>query len=125
MKILHRSSRLVSIPTPFAQPTKEIWQTPLGEWQAKCWDPQVGSAAFDEFCESLGKPFGGINAANMELPFGHPKRMVSVGQGFAADIAIISYGNWIKKVSFIFLRLKLVLCAATACCFALSFWIFR
>lgn len=35
----------------------------------------------------------------MELPFGHPKRMVSLGQGFSIDLAIINYGNWIKEVS--------------------------
>lgn len=35
----------------------------------------------------------------MELPFGHSKRMVSLGQGFALDIAIINYGKWIKEVS--------------------------
>lgn len=101
MKILRRSSRLVAIPlTRFAQHQPNISQAPLGAWQAKCWDPKVGSTAFDEFCEMLGKPFGIVSAANMELPFGHPNRMVSLGKGFALDIAIINYGKWIKEVSY-------------------------
>jgi hypothetical protein len=106
-----------------ATSVKNIWQQPLGQWQDKCWDPKVGSTAFDAFCDILGKPFGLVSPANMDLPFGHPKRMVSLGQGFALDIAIINYGNWIKEVSFSInriLRLKLVSCATAACCFALS-----
>jgi hypothetical protein len=35
----------------------------------------------------------------MELSFGHPKRLVSIGDGLALDIAIINYGKWIKDVS--------------------------
>jgi hypothetical protein len=79
-----------------------IWQSPLGAWQAKVWDPEVGSTAFDRFCESLDKwmlPFGRVSAADMELPFGHPKRMVSLGQELALDIAVVNYGKWIKEVS--------------------------
>ena len=103
MKILHRSWRLVNIfLTPITWHLKiYTWQTPLNAWQAKCWDPEVGSSAFDEFCESLDKwilPFSRASAADMELPFGHPKRMVSIGQDFALDMAIVNYGKWIKEV---------------------------
>jgi len=78
---------------------KNIWQGLLGAWQAKCWDPKVGNTAFDDFCDALSKPFGGVTAANMELPFGHPKRVISLGQGVSLDLTIISYGRWIKEVS--------------------------
>ncbi|KAF8810219.1 peptidase S28 [Phlegmacium glaucopus] len=74
-----------------------VLENPLGAWQAKCWDPKVGSTAFDDFCEALDKPFGAVSAADMELPFGHPKRMISLGQGVSFDLAIISYGKWISK----------------------------
>ena len=40
-----------------------------------------------------------MGAADLELPFGHPKRMISLGQGFAVDLAIINYGRWVKKVN--------------------------
>lgn len=101
MKILHRSWRLANISlAPFIVFIYYIWQSPLGAWQAKCWDPEVGSTVFDEFCESLDKWVipGRVSAADMDLPFGHPKRMVSLGQDFALDIAIVNFGKWIKKV---------------------------
>ena len=115
MKILHRSWRLANISlAPFIVFIYYIWQSPLGAWQAKCWDPEVGSTVFDEFCESLDKWVipGRVSAADMDLPFGHPKRMVSLGQDFALDIAIVNFGKWIKKVrspmhqSYVFLRLN-------------------
>lgn len=105
MKILHRSWRLANIfLAPFAWLffflKNYIWQSPLGAWQAKCWDPEVGSTTFDEFCESLDKWIipGRVSAADMKLPFGHPKRMVSLGQDFALDMAVVNYGKWIKEV---------------------------
>jgi len=76
-----------------------VLESPLGTWQAKCWDPEVGSTAFDEFCESLDKWIipGRVSVADMKLPFGHPKRMVPLGQDLALDIAIVNYGKWIKE----------------------------
>jgi hypothetical protein len=73
-------------------------QSPLGSWQAKCWDPKVGSTSFDEFCETLGKPFGKITTASLELPFGHEDRMVTLYDGLAVDFAVVNYGKWIKQV---------------------------
>jgi len=72
-------------------------KNPLASWQAKCWDPEVGSTRFDEFCAALDKPFGRVTTAALELPFEHPDRMVQLEDGLALDIAIINYGNWIKK----------------------------
>ena len=107
--------------TPFTWHLKKLWQTPLEAWQAKCWDPKIGSTAFDEFCETLDKwfPFSGVSAADMELPFGHPKRMVSLGQGFALDIAVVNYGKWIKEVSLPFVLTELVSFVVTAYCFTM------
>jgi hypothetical protein len=104
-----------------------IWQSPLGAWQAKCWDPEVGSTAFDEFCESLDKwiiPSVNMSAADMELPFGHPKRMVSLGQEFqiALDMAVLNYAKWIKEVSSPFVlifTIGFVSFAITEYCFTL------
>ena len=63
-----------------------------------------------------------MNAADMELPFGHPKRMVSLGQDFAIDIAVVNYGKWVKEVRSQFVLIfttKLVSFAVTAYCFTM------
>ena len=127
MKTLLRFWRLATIfLSPSAWHIKGyIWQSPLGKWQAKCWDPEVGSTAFDEFCETLDKwslPFGKVSVADTGLPFGHPKRMVSLGQDFALDIAVVNYGTWIKEVSSSFVLIfttELVSLAVAACCLTL------
>ncbi|KAJ3833081.1 serine carboxypeptidase S28-domain-containing protein [Lentinula raphanica] len=72
-------------------------ESPLGSWQAKVWDPEVGSTTFDEFCAALNKPPGHKNPDVMLLEYGHPDRMVSVPGGLKVDFAIINYGAWIKK----------------------------
>ncbi|KAF8157984.1 peptidase S28 [Crassisporium funariophilum] len=74
-----------------------VLESPLGAWQAKCWDPEVGSTAFDDFCEALSSTFGKVQAESLELPFEHPERMVTLDGGFAVDISIINYGKWIKE----------------------------
>ncbi|RXW17807.1 hypothetical protein EST38_g8048 [Candolleomyces aberdarensis] len=73
--------------------------TPLGYWQAQCWDPEFGSTGFDDFCKTLSAPFSRImNAAEIEaLPYGHENRMVTIEEGFAVDIAVVNYARWIKK----------------------------
>ncbi|KAF5335362.1 hypothetical protein D9611_011660 [Ephemerocybe angulata] len=75
-----------------------LLETPLGYWQAKCWDPEFGSTKFDDFCHTLSAPFTRTMAASNfeELPFNHEKRMVNVEPGFAVDIAIVNYARWIK-----------------------------
>ncbi|KAG5646028.1 hypothetical protein DXG03_004630 [Asterophora parasitica] len=72
-------------------------ESPLGSWQAKVWDPAVGSETFNDFCASLSKPFGRINAAAPEWPFNHTSRMVTIAPGLKVDFAIVNYANWIKK----------------------------
>ena len=81
-----------------------IVQSPLGSWQAKCWDPAVGSTRFEEFCDTLSKPFGKITTAALELPYGHDDRKVTVDNGLAVDFAVVNYGKWIKNVRIVFFQ---------------------
>ncbi|KAF8965115.1 serine carboxypeptidase S28-domain-containing protein [Flammula alnicola] len=74
-----------------------VLESPLGSWQAKCWDPEVGSTGFDDFCDFLDKPFGRVTTAALDLPFGHEDRKVFLEDGLALDIAIINYGKWVKE----------------------------
>jgi hypothetical protein len=74
-------------------------QGPLGSWQAKNWDPEVGSTEFEEFCEALGKPPFGISAANANAPYGDPVRMIKLPGGLSLDFAVLNYAKYIKDVS--------------------------
>ncbi|KAH9480734.1 putative extracellular serine carboxypeptidase [Psilocybe cubensis] len=74
-----------------------VLETPLGSWQAKCWDPAVGSTRFDEFCEALDAGVLSSTPGLSELPFGHPDRIVQLEDGLAVDLSVINYGKWIKK----------------------------
>lgn len=76
-----------------------LFKSPLEAWQAKCWDPVVGSDRFDEFCDALSKPFGRFSLEVNELPFGHEDRMVTLQGGLAVDFSIVRYGRWVKEVS--------------------------
>ncbi|EPQ50969.1 peptidase S28 [Gloeophyllum trabeum ATCC 11539] len=59
-----------------------VLETPLGYWQAKVWDPAVGSTKFDEFCEAL--EHGG--AQSVTLP-----------GGLSLDFALLNYAKWIRE----------------------------
>lgn len=78
--------------------TNYFVKSPLGEWQSKNWDPEVGTTTFDEFCTALTKGFGLVEADLADLPFNHTSRMVTLGPGFSVDLAIVNYANWIKAV---------------------------
>ncbi|TEB20680.1 peptidase S28 [Coprinellus micaceus] len=76
-----------------------LLESPLGYWQAKCWDPEFGSTKFDDFCGTLSRPFSRVMAAaDIEsLPFEDEKRMVTFEDGFTVDVAVVNYAQWIKK----------------------------
>lgn len=71
----------------------------MGSWQAKNWDPKVGSTEFEGFCEALGKPPFGISAANANAPYGDPARMIKLPGGLSLDFAVLNYAKYIKDVS--------------------------
>ncbi|KDQ62701.1 hypothetical protein JAAARDRAFT_121424 [Jaapia argillacea MUCL 33604] len=73
-----------------------LLETPLGSWQAKNWDPEVGSTKFDEFCEALAKPPFGHHALR-DLPFGDDSRMVRLPGGLTVDFAVLNYAKYIKE----------------------------
>lgn len=78
---------------------KIIEQAPLELWQAKVWDPSVGSKAFDEFCVALNSAWGlPVSIAAQDLEYGHPDRMVSLPRGLALDFSIRKYASWMRDV---------------------------
>ncbi|KAF9449108.1 hypothetical protein P691DRAFT_813128 [Macrolepiota fuliginosa MF-IS2] len=70
---------------------------PLGSWQSKNWDPAVDSTSFDKFCTAINAPLRNISAQAVELPFGHPERMVEVEEGFSLDLSVLNYASYIKN----------------------------
>lgn len=80
-------------------------QSPLGSWQNKNWDPAVGSSSFDIFCTRLSTPPANSTSNVASLPYGHPKRKVSVALGnstqsgsIKVDFALANYATYIKTV---------------------------
>lgn len=80
-------------------------QSALGSWQAKNWDPKVGSTKFDEFCESLKKPIFGGSEDIAALPIGHDDRLVPLSNNFKIDFTVLNYAKWIKEVRMILVLL--------------------
>lgn len=74
-------------------------QNPLGAWQSKNWDPEVGSTSFDEFCAALTKPPFGVATASSEAPYGDRSRMMTLPGGLSLDFAVFNYAKYIKEVS--------------------------
>ena len=80
-----------------------VLSSPLGYWQAKCWDPKFGSTAFEDFCDVLGK----APAAHLEaLDYGHEERMVDVGDGLTLDFSVLNYAKYIREVGRCLFRVK-------------------
>ena len=79
-----------------------VLSSPLGYWQAKCWDPKFGSTAFEDFCEVLGKAPAHLEA----LEYGHEERMVDVGDGLTLDFSVLNYAKYIREVGRCLFRVK-------------------
>ncbi|KAI0260905.1 peptidase S28 [Gloeopeniophorella convolvens] len=65
-----------------------VLEYPLGAWQAKNWDPAVGSTRFDEFCAAL-------NGATPTLA--DTQRTLALPGGLPVNIALLSYAQWIRE----------------------------
>ncbi|KAJ3558690.1 hypothetical protein NM688_g768 [Phlebia brevispora] len=79
-------------------------ESPLGSWQAKNWDPAVGSNRWDEFCEALDKPiFGGAELEELigdeEASYDQRSQLVTFYgmDGLQLDLSILNYAKYIKQ----------------------------
>ncbi|KAL0945264.1 hypothetical protein HGRIS_000775 [Hohenbuehelia grisea] len=73
-----------------------VIESPLGSWQSKNWNPEIGSTTFDEFCTALNKPPLSRRGTN-DLPYGHEARLVTLPDDLVVDWAIINYGKYIRE----------------------------
>ncbi|KIP08945.1 hypothetical protein PHLGIDRAFT_29302 [Phlebiopsis gigantea 11061_1 CR5-6] len=75
---------------------------PLGSWQAKNWNPDVGSTKFEEFCEALDKPVFGHSeelglVLNETMFYNAETNMVTLPDGLELDLAVLNYAKYIKE----------------------------
>ncbi|KAH8114486.1 peptidase S28 [Phellopilus nigrolimitatus] len=64
-----------------------LLSSPLGAWQAKNWNPEVGSSEFDKFCAALAQPFGHKGANEI---------IVLPGQ-LELPVTVYNYAKYLKK----------------------------
>ncbi|GBE84978.1 Probable extracellular serine [Sparassis crispa] len=70
-----------------------LLESPLGSWQAKNWDPQVGSTRFDEFCAALSKPL----LISNEIVYDEASKTVALPVGLNIPLVVYNYANYIKQ----------------------------
>jgi hypothetical protein len=64
-------------------------QYPLASWQARNWDPAVGSTTFDHFCATL-------NGDSPTLE--DTARTVLLPGRLSVNVALLNYAKWIREV---------------------------
>ncbi|KAH9891563.1 peptidase S28 [Cubamyces lactineus] len=72
-----------------------LLESPLGAWQGKVWDPEVGSTRFDEFCDALNRPFGHVDDA--EVSFDDDTGLLQVTGNLSVPVPVYNYAKWIRE----------------------------
>ncbi|OCH91247.1 peptidase S28 [Obba rivulosa] len=65
-------------------------ESPLGAWQAKNWNPEVGSTRFEEFCDTLNEPIFGSPGLSGE-------QMITFESGLSVPLVVYNYAKYIKE----------------------------
>jgi hypothetical protein len=84
-------------------------QSPLGSWQAKNWDPAVGSTNFDKFCNALVGPkahgLGEVNYSSAgdlrmlsEVDADSVQTWKEVFESTDIHFALFNYARYVRKV---------------------------
>ncbi|KAH9841596.1 peptidase S28 [Rhodofomes roseus] len=75
-----------------------LLSSPMGYWQAKVWDPAVGSTGFEEFCAALEKPFGGADFVEGEvIGYNIQSQMIVLPGGLNVPKVVYNYAQYIKE----------------------------
>lgn len=67
----------------------------MGYWQAKVWDPAVGSTGFEEFCAALAQPLG--HARARLLDYDAETQTVALPGGLNVPKVVYNYAQYIKE----------------------------
>jgi hypothetical protein len=75
-------------------------QTPLGNWQAGNWDPEInqGREAFDEFCAALTTPMNYAPTNGMGIGFDEEHELHFTLGPLTVPWTVMNYGKYIKEV---------------------------
>lgn len=76
-----------------------LLSSPLGSWQAKNWDPSVGSSRFEEFCEALGSAWSADESSlhNATMLFNDETNTLTLPGGIDIPLVVYRYAQYIKK----------------------------
>ncbi|EPT05266.1 hypothetical protein FOMPIDRAFT_1013559 [Fomitopsis schrenkii] len=72
-----------------------LLSSPMGYWQAKVWDPAVGSTGFEEFCAALAQPLG--HARARLLDYDAETQTVALPGGLNVPKVVYNYAQYIKE----------------------------
>ncbi|KAI0365716.1 peptidase S28 [Pilatotrama ljubarskyi] len=73
-----------------------LLESPLGAWQGKVWDPEVGSTRWDEFCAALDKPFSPWTESDV-IAYEEDTGLVVVTEKLSVPLPVYNYAQYIKK----------------------------
>ncbi|KAI0670867.1 peptidase S28 [Trametes maxima] len=73
-----------------------LLESPLGAWQAKVWDPEVGSTRFDEFCAALARPFISGDDSDTVI-YDADLDLVAVTEDLSVPVPVYNYARYIKE----------------------------
>jgi len=66
-------------------------------WQAKNWDPEVGSEEFDEFCKRINHPFKSIEEA-VEVTGVDIEDVMALVSAAGFDFTLLNYAVYVRAV---------------------------
>ncbi|KAI0917296.1 hypothetical protein AcW2_007465 [Taiwanofungus camphoratus] len=77
-----------------------LLESPLGYWQGKNWDPEVGSTGFDEFCDALSQPFVGDDgdfSGDGLIAYDDDAKTVALPGGLNVPLTVYNYARYVKE----------------------------
>ena len=74
-----------------------MFQSPLGFWQARNWDPEVGSTGWDTFCAALDGKFEQSEDTEI-VAYDADTDMVTIAEDLMVPVPVYNYAKYIKKV---------------------------
>ncbi|OSD07302.1 peptidase S28 [Trametes coccinea BRFM310] len=71
-----------------------LLESPMGGWQGKVWDPEVGSTRWEEFCDALNRPF--ISGDDLAVTYDRDIDLVMITEDVGVPVPVYNYARYIK-----------------------------
>ncbi|CDO77131.1 hypothetical protein BN946_scf184657.g6 [Trametes cinnabarina] len=72
-----------------------LLESPMGAWQAKVWDPEVGSTRWEEFCDALDRPFKA--GSDIGAAYDEGMDLVMITKDVGVPFTVYNYAQYIKE----------------------------